>query len=203
MSKIEDRLWSELVREHATELELASPAPTHRQRRVRRSSLAIGGLGLAGAITAATLALTAATSPPAFALTQNADSTVTLTINELVGVTGANEQLAKLGISAHVARIEAGCTATGQPTDPTGEPLETTPLEQDGILQSVPAEGIASWRINPSAIPAGDTLSLLATQRELVVHGGPAPGSRITAQSFGAALYRGQAPACYPPPQEG
>lgn len=206
MSRIEDRLWTELVRDHAVELEFASPARAGRQRRVRRTLFATGGLGLAGAIAAASFVVTAATSSPAFALTQNADGTVTLTINELAGVTGANEELTRLDIRAHVARIEAGCTASDRPIAPiasNGEPLETKPVEANGIVQRVIGEGMNAWRIDPSAIPTGDTLGLVATEHESIVSGGSAPGSRVTVESFGAALYHGRAPACFPPPQEG
>lgn len=199
MSKVEDRLWSELVRDHASELELAGThrAPRQRRPRLRRTPLAIGGLGLAGAITAATLALTATTGSPAFAVTENEDGWVTLTINELVGVTGANEELAKLGIRARVARYEAGCTAThGELVRPAAT-LSTPPAEQGGIVQAVAGQGLAAWRINPSAIPPGDTLSLIATAEDSTNTGS------FAFESFGSALYRGSAPACFPPPQNG
>lgn len=191
MSKIEDRLWSELERNHATELALGSPTQLPTQRRVRRAPFAIGGLGLAGAIVAAAVALTATSGSPAFALARNSDGSVTLTINQLAGVTGANEELAKLGIRARVARYEAGCVATGNRIAPT--PGTPYPAQERTIVQPLVSGGVDAWRINPNAIPAGDTLSLIAS-KEPALNG-------ATVEGFSAALYQGPAPACFPLPQ--
>jgi hypothetical protein len=71
--------------------------------------------------------------------------------------------------------------------------LGSRPAQLGGIVQHVGgATGADVWRINPNAIPAGDTLSLIATKE--------ATHSGATLESFGAALCRGPAPACFPPP---
>lgn len=195
MSKVEDRLWSELVRCHPDALELARTPQTPRQeqRRVRRAPFAIGGLGVAGAITAATLALTASTGSPAFAVTENADGSVTLTINELAGVSAANERLAKLGIRATVAREEPGCT-THAGTQVVPPPGTSYPAQERAIVQPLQSSAMAAWVIHPQAIPQGDTLSLVAQVKTL--KGG------ASAEGFGAALFRGPAPTCVPASEE-
>lgn len=98
------------------------PRPSADHRRSWRAPLAGGGIALTGAIVAAALTVTAGTSPPAYALQVNTNGSVTLTINELIGINGANAQLAKLGVRARVAKLEAHCTARGHfirvPLDP-------------------------------------------------------------------------------------
>jgi hypothetical protein len=80
MSTFEDRLWSELVREHGDQMRLHGTTTVRRLRPV-----VVGGTALitAGVTAAAVLALTATTAaPPAFAVTTHADGTVTVTLND-------------------------------------------------------------------------------------------------------------------------
>ena len=177
MSNFEDGLWSDLVREHGSELALA-PRPA--RRRLRRGvPLTAGALVVAGAMIAAALILTAGTSPPAYAVSENSDGTVTVTINELLGVSGANAELVRLGVRATVARVEPGCNASANLV-PGPPPLATKMVHPDrpGVMT-----------IDPSLIPPGDTLRISA---ERLSSGPPA------AVGLGIALYRGPAPACVP-----
>lgn len=185
MSRFEDRLWSELVREQGTELAGREAPPRH--RRPRRAPLAAGGLVLTGAIIAAALTLSAGSGPQAaYAVTENADGSVTLTLDETIGVFAANAELARLGVRVKVRRIEPGCTAVGVP--------DRSHLTQ--VMRSVQMRKLANgfahieWIINPSAIPPGDTLGLSAQRAE---------GSPIPAVATGIELYRGPAPDCVRP----
>lgn len=189
MSSLDDFLFSELMAEHGAELELADwAAPTRAPASVLRHwrTPLLAGLALAGAAVAAILSLAASAPAPAYAVTQNADGSVTVTINELIGVNGVNEELAKLGVKAVVARREAGCTPTGDlvPLPPLPG---TDPAQQ--AVHAVKGSGISEWVIQPGAIPPGDTLSLVAERYS-------EPGLSVLA--FGAVLYRGPAPTCYP-----
>jgi len=173
MSKFEDHLWGEFVREHGDDLaQLNSPASGHRLR--RRGLVAGAGLGLAGGVTALAIILSA-TSTPAFAVTSNPNGTVTVTINQIAGVPGANTELAALGVSARAVPIVQGCTAALQRIPKAAGDRIFLPVPGGGLPQSITFE--------PSAIPAGDTVVLAAAQ---------IPGGVQMAD----AVVQGAAPTC-------
>ncbi|MGA3216987.1 MAG: hypothetical protein ABSD97_15015 [Acidimicrobiales bacterium] len=150
-SKFEDHLWREFVHEHGDGLaQLSRPAARHTLRRPR---LVAGlGLGLAGGATALALILSA-TSAPAFAVTRNSNGTVTVTINQIAGVSGANTELAALGVNARAVPVTQGCTTT------LGN---LPPLRASSVI--LPPHGSQSVTIEPSSIPAGDTVVLAVVQ---------------------------------------
>ena len=173
----------------ATALGRSCGATSARQRTGRRRLFALAGaiLGLAAVIVAVAALESGGGSPPAaYALTQNPDGTVTLTLSEVLGVEPADEQLAKLGIPVVVAKIEPGCDETGELVRPTapryGEMIEPAKMG--------PGFGGLTWVIHPSLIPAGDSLRL-SVQLD--------PDSSIPALGTGIALFRGQAPRCSRP----
>jgi hypothetical protein len=183
MSKFEDRLWSELAREQGVRLAGREAPPRH--RRSRRAPLAAGGL-VTGAIIAAALTLTASSGPQAaYAVSENADGSVTLTLDETFGVFAVNSELARLGVRVRVRRIEPGCTAVGVP-----DRAHRTQVMRSVQMRKL-ADGFAhiEWVINPDAIPPGDTLGLSAQRAE----GGPIPAAATSME-----LYRGPAPDCAP-----
>lgn len=180
MTSFEDRLWDELAERHSGELALGGPPEPGRQRRT--ISLAAAAILLVGVILAATVGLTAGPSTPAYAITQHPDGTVTLTIRQLVGIGQANARLAKLGIRARSAGVEASCT-----TDLSGYQAVQIPPQIDGALVSMGrGSKDASVTLSPSVIPAGDTLLVTAEQL--------APG----VVTLGVRLYRGAVPDCIP-----
>jgi hypothetical protein len=155
MSKFEDHLWREVVHEHGDDLaQLSRPATRHTLRRPRLAAGLGLGLGLAGGATALALILSA-TSAPAFAVTRNSNGTVTVTINQIAGVSGANTELAALGVNARAVPIVQGCTAT----------LQLLPKRTSSVILPPPGSGPPqSVTIEPSAIPAGDTVVLAVAQ---------------------------------------
>jgi hypothetical protein len=175
MSKFTDRLWRELMREHRAELErIDRPAAARRRPALPRRLLAGTSVGLAGAGTAIALAIGAASSTPAFAVTKNPDGTVSVTINKLTGVAGANQRLAQMNVRAVAVPVVAGCE--GAPP----------PAAMRALLYKVHAAAAAGGtvKIDPKQIPAGKSLVLAA-----------GPGRVNIAQ-----LYRGKArtaPSCF------
>jgi hypothetical protein len=187
MTAFEDALWAELVNDHGAELLGTGPRTRGRQRRSRRLPVAVGVIALIGAIVVAGLTVTASTSPPAYALVVNPNGSVTLTINELIGITGANAQLARLGVRARVAKLEPHCSERGHfirvPLDSPRLPVEPEKLRN----------GLSGLRmvIHPSTIPPEDTLLLTARLIR-----GTHDGSPFQALGMSMGLYRGAVPSC-------
>jgi hypothetical protein len=201
MSRFQERLWEELVRDHAAALAYPASArgslhslPIVEERRPalpglpaprRLAASRLGGLVLRPGRLAATLVALAATAAvvavlsttgttpsAAYAVTQNPDGTITVTIDELTGVTGANSQLARLAVNVRVVTVKAGCPA------PTG--IVPTPPSLAARIAHAQGQGLA---IRPDLVPAGETLLLTARQD------GPAV-------DLSYSLYRGAVPGC-------
>jgi hypothetical protein len=150
-SSFEDRLWTELVREHGEKIRTApratamlaasvaapdSSTPRVARRRLRRPALLTGtALGTAGVATAAVLALTATTSAPAFAVTDNADGTVTVTLKHISAISALNAELAHDAIPAKAVPLTATCPTRGVPhympagTNPSTYTITIVPRE--------------------------------------------------------------------------
>jgi len=191
MSDFQERLWSELVREHVAVLSY----PTAARNRLRPLPILEPALPLTRGwgpargkrllwvlaallvtlVVASTITDNEATTSAAYAVTENADGTISVSIDELTGVSGANAQLAKLGAPARVVPVQAGC--------PQPEGGVATPPSLSGVVAHIQGQGIA---IDPSAIPAGDVLVLAAKQ----------VGTEVW---LGDRLYRGAAPPCIAP----
>jgi hypothetical protein len=96
--------------------------------------LAAGAAAAVAAATTAVLAIGAATSAaPAFAVTDNPDGSVSITLNEITGVFELNAKLAAMGIAVRAVPVASGCTATAQVVGPDGSvqpaaTLAATPL---------------------------------------------------------------------------
>ena len=179
MSKFEDRLWMELVREHGPDLAQIR-TPTRRARRRPRPRLLVGTtLGLAGIGTILALALGAASSSPAFAVTRNPDGTVTVRVTRFGGIAGANARLAALGVRAKAVQVTAGCTAA------RGSWVARRPKPQRVVARGRLQRLIVTARFDPKQIPAGHTLVLAAVR------------AGVAARVAPIHLIRGQPPTCF------
>jgi hypothetical protein len=163
MSKFEDRLWRQLVREHGSDLaQMRRPGAKHPWRS-RPRMLAGTTLGLAGIGTAAALLLGAASSSPAFAVTRNSDGTVSVSIDRLSGIAGANQKLASLGIRAKAVAVGAGCnsnwTVNKQVILAGSERRPAAPAQ---LHKLAAVRAAAAARIDPGKIPAGHTVVIAA-----------------------------------------
>lgn len=130
MNEFEDGLWERLVDEHDADLvSLTAPRASSRSRR----PLIVGGgaAGLAAAGAAVVLGIGAATSaPPAYAMTQNADGSYTVTINDIeTAIPALNAKFAQMGIDETVVPVTADCTSKIPLTaDPASKPSDTVTL---------------------------------------------------------------------------
>ncbi len=162
------------------------PAPGVRfggQRRI----LAGGAAAAVAAGTAAVLAISAATTAaPAFAVTNNPDGSVTITLNEITGVSDLNAKLASMGIAVRAVPVESGCTATAQV------------VGSDGSVQPAAALAVTPLGANPRTGRA-------ATLNQITVDPPQTPGQTeiLAASSSGLNLLgqvvQGQVPSCVGP----
>lgn len=178
MSKLEDRLWREIVRRHGADLaQQARPAAT-RARRARPRVLA--GTSVALAVVGATLALvlSAASSPPAFAVSRNTDGTYTVSLQKLAAIHGANARLAALGIRARLVAVTQGCAVKTLP------PAAVQAMRLAQSMAGKAAPEVAAARLDPRKIPPGKW-QVIPTYRV---------GGTVHVEK--AHLFQGQAPVC-------
>jgi hypothetical protein len=148
----------------------ADPVPAMRARRTRpRRRLVAGGtLGLAAVGAALTLALGAASSPPAFAVTRNDDGSVTVQINELQALPQANAKLTAMGIREQVSiYMAAGPAAVSGPVSCSAAPSANLPgpplnvlVGKDGTEvisagQSAGNTGEGTWHLDHCVVMGG------------------------------------------------
>jgi hypothetical protein len=127
-----------------------APAPKSRSatsRRLRRGAFASVPVGIAAAIATAVIVLGGSSVTASFAVTSGSDGSITITIDDLTGVGGANARLRELGVPVVVVAVSATCT---------------THLDLSYIGTSEQPE--PSIRLIPSEIPAGSTVVLAASQ---------------------------------------
>jgi hypothetical protein len=116
----------------------------------RRTWLAASAAALAVAVTGVLVGLGG--SSPAYAVTRNADGTVTVAVTRMAGVPGANAELRTLGLRVVVVPVQSGCPALSSlpaPAVPPSGPITTEETSTDG-----------SVTVNAQGIPVGDLLVL-------------------------------------------
>ncbi|MBV9944353.1 MAG: hypothetical protein JO262_19645 [Solirubrobacterales bacterium] len=179
MGKFEDRLWRELVHRHGADLVQMTRPPAKHAPRARPRLLAGSSVALAAAVAAVALLLSAASSPPAFAVSRNADGTVTVTLQQFAAIHGANAKLAALGIRARLVEVTTGCAVKALP--PTA--VHAMEVAQSRAIGDAPQ--VAVTRLDPRKIPPGKW-QVIPTYR---VAG--------TVHVEKGHLMQGQAPACF------
>jgi hypothetical protein len=173
MSRFKDRLWSDLVRAHGADLNQISRSTARSGSRPR--ILAGTGAGLAAAGAAVAVVLVTAGTMPAFAVTQNHDGSVTVSISRVQGIRGANAKLEALGYRVRVVQVAVGCEGRGARW-----------ARIQGRAAPPPGNFRSGARFDPRQIPAGRVLVIPAwsSGRTVSIHRGP--------------VIAGQAPACLP-----
>ncbi len=178
MSKFEDRLWRDLVRKHGADLAQMTRPSAKRARRARPRLLASTSVALAVAVAALALVLSAASSPPAFAVSRNSDGTYTVTLQKLAAIHGANQKLAALGIRARLVEVTQGCTVKALP------PAAVAAMKVAQSMAGKAAPQVAVAKLDPRKIPPGKWQVIPAYRVAGTVH----------VQK--GHLIQGQAPAC-------
>ena len=178
MSKFEDRLWRDLVRKHGADLAQMTRPAAKRARPARPRLLAGTSVALAVAGTALALVLSAASSPPAFAVSRNADGTYTVTLQKIAAIHGANAKLAGLGIRARLVEVTQGCTVKALP------PAAVHAMALARSVAGKAAPQVAIARLDPRKIPPGKWQVIPTYKVAGTVH------------VEKAHLIQGEAPAC-------
>ena len=178
MSKFEDRLWRDLVRRHGADLAEMTNPTAKRAWRARPRLLAGTSVALAGVGTVAVLLLSAASSPPAFAVNRNSDGTYTVSLQKLAAIHGANARLAALGIRARLVEVTQGCQVKALP------PAAVHAMALARSMAGKAAPQIATARLDPRKIPPGQVQVIPAYKVAGTVHVDK------------AHLMQGQAPTC-------
>lgn len=160
----------------------AGPAPARRgRRRYTRPALALGAA--AAAATAALVTFSAGSGTPAYAVTRNADGTVTITLTDFRDTTQLSRELRQLGVPAAVYYIpskEYCYQADAKPVADVPEGLYSVPA---------PVTSGPGWtmRLDTSLIQPG----------QMLLFGLSADSTRST-EMYGSSAYlvSGQGTAC-------
>lgn len=139
-----------------------------------RPRLALGGaaasLATAAALAFALGAFTHAT--PAYAVADNADGTVTITLHDLSAMDALNARLAADGIAVRAVPIQAGCTATAHVvSDRYAEPAQTPGGGPPAVLDATidPNGGqVTSVTVHPPTKPGLTLVVAAATDARLL-----------------------------------
>jgi len=137
----------------------ARPAARRRSWRWSKPSLLVSGGGITGIAViavAVVLAMTATNAtPPAFAVTENHDGTVTLSIRQVSDLVAVNKKLAQFGVRARIVPLKAGCSTSLNNTW-----YYEQPSTQPWSLDNTSTGPIGSWTVGiiPGRIPVGHTL---------------------------------------------
>jgi hypothetical protein len=175
MTKFEDQLYADLMRQHGPALAgTRLPAASRRHIASRRALLATGAGGVA--IAAAAGALAAGGGTPAYALTTNRDGTVTLAVYQAPGIAQANAKLRQLGDNVVVVPVRPGCPSITSLPAPAVSPRG--PVSVGGTKS---ADG--SITVDAHGVPAGD----------IMVVGVETSGQGV---GVGASLTSPPAPSC-------
>ena len=192
MTKFEDRLWRELVRRHGADLaEMTRPA-SKRARHARPRLLAGTSVALAGIGTAAVLVLSAASSPPAFAVSRNADGTYTVRLQKLAAIHGANAKLAALGIRARIVEVTPSCAYRVLP------PAAVHAMELAKGIAASDALKSSATRVDPRRIPPGKLQVLPAVRVAGHVNIAPARLAAVAAPTCVSTLPQTAVARCAP-----
>lgn len=166
------------MREHAATLQRTElPAPSARHSAIKRGALLAGGAGTLAVGVTAGLAAFGGGAAEAFAVTPHPDGTVTVSISDLSGVSGANARLQDLGDRVVVVPIKAGCPSISSLPSPAVTPGRTsgsvTASKESGTI-TIDAQGIAQ----------GDLMVLAVQQTDGSIH----IAGRLTAPPAPACL---------------
>ena len=185
MSEFEDNLWQEILQTHGRQLAaLRRPPGEHESSRVRwaRPRVVGAGAGLAVlAALAAVLVLSATASSPAYAVTRNADGTVTVKLLRVSGIPAANQKLVTMGVRARIVRAVAMAKSVAA--------MHACPAKQAVAARTV--------TFAPSSIPHNRVMLLTADGTAHLRYAVPAAAATAAAAAANQAVKAVRVPGMY------
>ncbi|GAB2820317.1 hypothetical protein [Lentzea nigeriaca] len=137
-----ENLLDDLMREHGPAV--AEPEPS--KRSTRPLLVAAGTLAVAGVATVAIT--TSGSAPEAYAVTKNADGSVTVTIKDIKGVAPANAKLREYGIHAKAVPMSRECPPLDESKMKIAEDYKLPRQnEADGSVTMSPGDVPDGWTI--------------------------------------------------------
>jgi hypothetical protein len=181
MTRFADQLFTDLMTEYSPTLADTELRPAARHIVPRQVWLAAGVVGMAGAITAGVAVSGGGT--PAYAVTENPNGTVTISINDPSGIAAANDTLHRLGLPVVAVPARPDCPPIGS------LPRIDDPPHRVSITVGGTDEG--SVLVDARGLPADD-IAVVAAQRQ--------PDGKM---SLAMMLTKKPAPACVSVPTSG
>jgi hypothetical protein len=182
----EERLLGELRREVVASGGSPEVVVTKRQSRVRRRVTFAAALGFVAVAVAVGGVFLTRGAAPAYAVTKNANGTVTVQIDSLSDAAGLEQKLKEAGVPAVVEYLPEGKMCA----HPWFTPWRHHPggMTSSGVDQN---SGMTMFTIDGPSLP--DDVTLVITTQTL----GPAPdGSGHVGSALGIAYAQGPVPAC-------
>lgn len=155
MTNFADQLFQDLMAEHGAEL-ASAPGPAAAvadagRRRVTRPAWATAGTVAAAGAAAVGFTVFGGTAS-AYAVTDNHDGTVTVSVTKASGVDGANAKLRQMGASVVVLKATPGCPSIDTFASPNQKGGKTTLGIQVG------AGGETTVTVQAQGLPKNDTM---------------------------------------------
>jgi hypothetical protein len=156
MTNFADQLFDDLMREHGAALQHIHQPPA--KKSTSRPVWVTAGGAVAAAAVATGVVLFSSSSTPAYAVTQNSDGTLTVSITSLSALGGANAKLHALGLPVVAVPVRVGCP------DITSLMAGTSAPSGSGRTSgSVDAGANGSVTFDVHGVPAGDTAIIAFT----------------------------------------
>jgi hypothetical protein len=167
MGKFEDQLLRDLMQDHGSALATAERPKT---RNTRPIWVAAGAVVLAGAVTVG-LTFVDGGTPAAFAVSENADGSITVSIKDIAAIDPANKELERLGVPIRAVPTRPDCrikfdgtggsaggggNRAGGPAD-NPEPPDNARPKTEFTIDLRPGGGV---RIERSALTPGVNIAL-------------------------------------------
>lgn len=176
MANFSDDLFTDLMREHAATLQRTElPALSARHSNIKHGAWLAGGAGTLAVGVTAGLAAFGGGAAQAYAVTPHPDGTVTVSISDLSGVSGANAKLQNLGDRVVLVPVRAGCPSISSLRGPAVAPGKTS-----GTVTA--SKGSGTITVDAHGIPDGDLMVLAVQQTSTTIRiagrltAPPAPG---------------------------
>lgn len=157
MTKFADQLYEDLMREHGAELRSVpepGAAAVRSRRRAARPAWLTAGLLTATAAAAGGFVLFGGAASPAYAVTRNANGTVSVAVKQASAIDAANARLKAIGVRVVIVPVRAGC--------PDLDSLADQGLHGATVGVGVSGGGgqVDSITVDAQGVPADDTLVL-------------------------------------------